>query len=124
MRPREGKPLLPRILLFIGIVAATTVAVPWYLAEAHAGREQTLRAQLFSLRAAIDQYYGEKNRYPASLDELVTAHYLRLVPRDPLTGRSDSWRVTETTADGNTGIYDVHSGASGQGQDGTAYGDW
>jgi len=37
----------------------------------------------------IDQFYGDKGRYPQSLEELVEAKYLRQVPVDPFTQSSE-----------------------------------
>ncbi len=44
-----------------------------------------LRTDLFRMRDAIDQYYADKNKYPASLDTLVSDGYMRKVPEDPIT---------------------------------------
>jgi general secretion pathway protein G len=57
------------------------------------------------------------------LDELVQDRYLRSIPVDPITGRSDTW--TFDAPAGQTGaIFDLHSGASGQAQDGSLYASW
>ena len=37
------------------------------------------------MRDAIDQYYADKTKYPASLADLVTDGYLREIPEDPMT---------------------------------------
>ena len=45
------------------------------------------------MRDAIDQYYADKNKYPASLDTLVSDGYLRRVPEDPITHSADTWQT-------------------------------
>ena len=37
------------------------------------------------MRDAIDQYYADKGKYPASLDSLVSDGYIRKIPDDPVT---------------------------------------
>ena len=43
------------------------------------------------VRTAIEQFTLDKQAAPQSLDELVSAGYLRQVPKDPITDRFD-WR--------------------------------
>ena len=40
-------------------------------------REAALRDDLFEMRKAIDNYYADKKQYPATLQEIVSEHYLR-----------------------------------------------
>jgi general secretion pathway protein G len=87
---------------------------------ARANREAALRHDLFEIRHAIDDFYADKQRYPESLKALVRDHYLRTVPVDPLTGRSDAWIQVQ----GDGGVIDVQSAASGRGCDGTEYRRW
>ncbi len=81
------------------------------------------------MRDAIDQYYADKTKYPASLDALVSDGYMRKIPEDPITKSADTWQTVPAEPDpGNPsaepGIYDVKSGASGTGLDGSAYSDY
>jgi general secretion pathway protein G len=92
-------------------------------------QEATLRTDLFHMRDAIDQYYADKGKYPASLDALVTDNYLRKVPEDPITHSADSWQTIPAEPDPSNptaepGIYNIKSGAQGTGLDGTNYSDW
>jgi general secretion pathway protein G len=91
-------------------------------------QEATLVTDLFHMRDAIDQYYADKGKYPASLDALVSEGYLRKIPDDPITKSADSWQTVPAEPDpGNPaaepGIYDVKSGAQGTSLDGRAYSD-
>jgi len=91
--------------------------------------ESVLRTDLFRMRDAIDQYYADKNKYPGSLEDLVSEKYLRAVPIDPFTSKADSWQTTTSEPDpGNpsleSGISNVKSGSEQTGLDGTRYADW
>jgi general secretion pathway protein G len=92
-------------------------------------QEATLRTDLFHMRDAIDQYFADKGKYPESLDALVTDNYLRKIPADPITGKADTWQTVPAEPDPSNpsaepGVYNVKSGASGTGLDGTAYADY
>ena len=92
-------------------------------------QESTLKTDLFRMRDAIDQYYADKGKYPASLDALVSEGYLRAIPDDPFTKSKDSWQTVPAEADPNNpsaepGVYDVKSGAQGTALDGSNYSDW
>jgi general secretion pathway protein G len=92
-------------------------------------QESVLRTDLFRMRDAIDQYYADKNKYPSSLDSLVSDGYLRKVPEDPITKSADTWQTVPAEPDPSNptaepGIYDVKSGAQGTGLDGKNYADY
>ena len=88
-----------------------------------------LKDALFRMRQAIDRYYNDKKRYPASLKALATARYIEAIPTDPFTNRSDSWRLTRAERDpknptASRGIYDIKSASKGKAMDGTNYSEW
>jgi len=115
------------VIALISILAA--MAVVQYRNSIQRAQEATLKTNLVRMRDAIDQYYADKGKYPASLDALVSEQYLRRIPEDPFTKSSDSWQTVPAEPDpGNPsaepGIYDVKSGAPGQALDGTTFADW
>ncbi len=92
-------------------------------------KEVTLKHDLFQMRDAIDQYYADKGKYPASLDALVSDGYIRSVPEDPITLSNSTWQTVPAEPDpGNpsaeSGVYDVKSGAPGTSLDGSSYSEW
>jgi len=104
----------------LGLLLA--LAAPRYVEHVDLAREQVLRHNLTGLREAIDKFYGDRARYPKDLQELVTERYLRAVPLDPVTDRTDSWQLIRSTS--VEGVIDVRSGATGQARDGSAYATW
>lgn len=118
---------LIELLIVLAIVGTLlTIAVPSYFASLDNAKEASLKQSLSVMRTAIDHYKGDVGKYPDSLQELVTAKYLRSLPVDPITGAPDQW-TTEMAAGeaGQTpGVRDVHSAAPGNGKDGTPYASW
>jgi general secretion pathway protein G len=81
------------------------------------------------MRDAIDQYYADKNKYPSSLESLVTDGYLRALPRDPFTKSESTWQEVPADPDANNpsaepGVYNVHSGSERISMEGTPYNEW
>ncbi len=112
------------VVVIVSILAAITQ--PRLLAAVTAAREAALAQDLAVLRDALDQHYADTGRYPESLDALVARRYVRRIPKDPMTGRADTWAlVYDLDADGKPrGIYDVKSGSDAVAGDGTRYADW
>lgn len=97
---------------------------PRYFRSVEQARETTLRTNLQETRRAIDQYFADKGQYPLSLQDLVDERYLRSLPVDPITDRADSWNVIAPGNGQRGNVYDLRSGATGQGSDGTNYATW
>ena len=115
------------VLALISILAA--MGVVQYRNGVRHTQESVLRTDLFRMRDAIDQYYADKNKYPASLDTLVSDGYMRRIPEDPITQSADTWQTVPAEPDPSNpsaepGIYDVKSGAQGTALDGSSYADW
>ena len=67
--------------------------------------------------------------HSTALDDLVQEGYLKKVPVDPFTKRSDTWVPVEDDSMTNidqtqSAIDDVHSGSQQTASDGTAYSTW
>jgi len=87
-------------------------------------RESVLQQNLFTLRGLVAQYQADKSRRPQSLDALVTSGYLKQVPADSITGRTDSWTVEWSNDPKTPGVVNVRSSSNSIGSKGTAYRDW
>lgn len=145
-RRQRGFTLIELIVVvtIIGILAGVAISnVKWAQQRA---RESALRHDLFEMRKAIDDYYADKQKYPDSLQTLKSEHYLRGIPKDPITQQAD-WDEVQAQADptgsatdpnasmpidptavnsnsGAPGIADVKSKAPGNGLDGTPFNSW
>src|SRR5580698_647026 len=112
------------VMVVIGILAA--IAIPSYTSSIRNAKEAVLREDLHTMRSAIDSYTVDKQKAPQSLDDLVQAGYLKVMPVDPFTNRSDSWVPVQSDSLNSldqtaSGIDDVHSGAQLSASDGTSY---
>ena len=108
------------VVSIVGILA--TIAVPSYQSSLIKARETVLRQDLFTLRGLLDHHRADKGKYPPSLDGLVTAGYLRALPKDPFTNSPGSWQQIIEPTEG--GIFDVYSGSDLIGTNGTPYNQW
>jgi general secretion pathway protein G len=116
---------LIELLVVLGIVALMlTLAVPRYFPTIDAAKETMLVDNLRSVRSTIDQYYADTGRYPDSLPQLVEKKYLKALPIDPITESTETW-ILLAPEDGSLGnVYNIKSGASGNGRNGRPYADW
>ncbi|MEQ1572708.1 MAG: type II secretion system protein [Vicinamibacterales bacterium] len=128
-RHPSGFTLIELMVVMSIIVILAGVGLTLYGNSVTRAKEAVLKEDLYRVRDAIDQYYADKNKYPASLEELVSEKYLRTIPVDPFTQSVDSWQTTQSEpqpGSGSTeiGIYDVKSGSDQIGLDGTNYSEW
>jgi general secretion pathway protein G len=115
------------VLAIISILAA--IALPNYQRSVQRAREAVLRENLYWMRDAIDQYYLDMGKYPETLQKLVEEKYLREIPVDPITERTNWIMVREqydeyAEPDFEPGIYDVRSRSTDRGLDGSRYRSW
>jgi len=114
------------VISIIGILA--TIAQPNLRFAITKAQEAVLKEDLFQMREAIDQYYADNGKYPATLKDLINTQepaksYLRSVPRDPFT-KSDNWITVAPAGDEGGGVFDVHSASPLIATDGTPYNTW
>ena len=123
-RISRGFTLIELMVVMTVIALLISIAVPRYFHSIEQAKEATLKQSLSVMRVAIDKFYGDNDRYPASISELVTKKYIRAVPVDPITESTETW-VTQSSSLNTTGaVFDIKSGATGAAKDGTAYADW
>ena len=111
--PRASSPVTPRrrrrrvaagftlielivVVTIIGILAGIAIVQVKYAQRK--AQESALRADLYEMRKAIDDFYADKQRYPSDLNELVP-HYLRKIPKDPITQSQDWDQIQDNPAD-------------------------
>ena len=125
-----GFTLLELMIVMAILLILVSIAAPMYQQQIRHARESVLRQNLFTLRTLISQYTLDKQKAPQSLDDLISASYLKTIPKDPITGSAD-WTVdpSEDTISSpdqqdEGGIDDVHSASTQIGTNGTAYNTW
>lgn len=121
---KAGFTLIELLVVMAIIALLLTIAVPRYFGSLDKANEAVLKEDLSTLREALDKYYGDTGKYPATLEELIARKYLRKIPTDPITESSATWIVIPPEDPQKGGVYDVKSGASGKARDGTQYKDW
>jgi len=127
-RRSSGFTLLEMMIVISIMVILMSIALPIYNQSVVRSREAVMRQDLFELRSLISQYTLDKQKAPQGLDDLVTAGYIKVVPKDPMTNEAN-WEVVQEDVllavdQQDPGISDVHSASSQTGSDGTAYSTW
>ena len=110
------------VMAVIGLLLA--VCVPRYFHNVDKAKESALRQDLAVMRDAIDKYVSDNGQYPNALTDIVAKNYIRKIPVDPLTERTDTWIVVAPARQGIGNVFDVKSGARGHAMDGSDYGTW
>ena len=128
-RGAQGWTLIEMLVVLSLIMILASLALTQYRNSILTAKEATLRANLYHMREAIDQYYADKGRYPDSLDTLVSERYLRAIPKDPITDAPD-WQTIQAemepgvVSSASPGIYEVKSASSAVAMDGSPYATW
>ena len=120
----KGFTLIELLAVMVIIALLLTIATPKYFGSVDRSRESVLRQDLATMREALDKYYGDTGQYPDALEDLTKKKYLRSIPRDPITDSDATWVIIAPTNDVKGAVYDIKSGAAGNGADGTAYANW
>ena len=119
---RLGFTIIELLVVLAALGVLLSLAAPRYVDHIDRSREAVLRHNLKQMRDAIDRFRADREHFPQNLQELVNARYLRELPLDPITERTDTWVLV--AGEGNTGLRNVKSGANGKTREGTAYASW
>lgn len=119
-----GFTLIELLVVMTIIALLLSIVAPRYFHSISKAEEAVLREDLAMMRDALDKYHADTGRYPDTLDELVGKRYLRKKPVDPLTKSAATWVAVPPASTEQGGVFDIRSGAAGNSNDGSAYGDW
>ena len=129
IKPGAGFTIIELLIVMTLIIILAAIGMTQYRNTVTRAEEAALKENLFRMRDAMDQFYADKNKWPADLAELVSEGYIREVPTDPFTNSKDTWQTRAAEADaGNPasagGVDNVNSGSDRIALDGTRYADW
>ena len=125
-----GFTMIEMLVVMTLVVILASIGMAQYRNSVTRAEEATLKEDLFRMRDAMDQFYSDKNKWPADLAELVAAGYIRELPVDPITKSKDTWQAEPAESDPNNpgaagGVNNVRSGSDKMALDGTRYAtDW
>jgi general secretion pathway protein G len=129
IRLRDGFTIIELLIVMTLVIILASIGMTQYRSSVTRAQEAALKENLFRMRDAMDQFYADKNKWPADLAELVSEGYIREVPVDPFTKSKDTWQTSQAESDPANpasagGIDNVHSGSDRSALDGTAYSTW
>ena len=124
----RGFTMIEMVVVISLVLILLSIALPMYTNSVTRAKEARLHHDLVTLNNVIQQYSLDKKQAPQSLDDLVTAGYLKFIPED-ITGSSTTWVTDQEDPEKawnpeQTGIASVHSGSDQTASDGTAYSSW
>lgn len=120
-RKKLGFTLIEMLVVMTVIALLLTIVTPRYFSSLEKSRDIALQENLKVVRVTLDKFNADKGRYPDTLEELVDKKYLREVPVDPVTESSLTWILDQASGEGETGIQNIRSGATGLAYDGKRY---
>lgn len=140
-RGKHGFTLIELMIVMTIVAILAAIAVPNYQRYLIRAREAVLQENLYGIRSAIDQFYADQGKYPDAFADLVDKKYMREIPRDPFTGKNDTWLAVAPVAEMPSGtgggisssgaislpkgnVYDVQSGSNLTGTNGVPYNEW
>ena len=123
-RRGAGFTLIELLVVFAIVALLVSIVAPRYVNSVEKSKETVLKQDLFTMRDALDKYYGDTGKYPDALEDLVSKKYLRKLPVDPITESAETWAIVPPEDTEKGGVFDIHSGAPGNARDGTPYSSW
>jgi general secretion pathway protein G len=108
-----GFTLLELIVVLAVMAVLVSLSWPAYIGWLDRSKAAVLRENLKTTRRIIDAFHEDTGRYPAALEELVSRGYLKALPIDPITERTDTWLINPPRPGEQGVVRDLRSGAPG-----------
>jgi len=125
-RAQRGFTFMELLIVMVIIAIMAAVAIPRVIIHLRKAKEVVLQQNLWTMRRAIDFYSQDKEKPPANLQDLVSAGYLREVPKDPVCPDCQWSEIPAPADDSNSagGIGDVKSTSPGEDTNGKPFADY
>src|SRR5262249_22803874 len=125
-RVQRGFTFMELLIVMVIIAIMAAVAISRYVQHLRPAKRDAMQQDLWTMRRAIDFYWQDKEKPPANLQELVSAGYLRGIPKDPVCPDCQWNEVAAPPDDQNSsgGIGDVKSTAPGEDANGKPFTDY
>ncbi|MCI0660511.1 MAG: type II secretion system GspH family protein [Acidobacteria bacterium] len=122
-RLERGFTFMELLIVMVIIAILSTVAIPVLVQHIRRAKEVVLQQNLWAMRHAIDQYTTDKEKPPSNLQDLVSAGYLREIPKDPVCSECTWSEIPTQNADdlNSGGLGDVKSTAQGSDSSGKPF---
>lgn len=87
LKLRDGFTLLELLIVIIVVGLLALVIIPNLLSGPARARDSQRKADMRTIKTALESYYNDNNSYPTSLQVLTegTTPYLKSLPTDPKT---------------------------------------
>lgn len=121
-RGQRGFTLIELLIVLSMVALMASLAAPVVYTSVIRAEESALKETLQVSRAALDDFYTDRGRYPSSLSELVEERYLRVRPYDPIADSNTAWRLEESYEP--DGIINISSSSQEEALDGSYYNEW
>ena len=95
----KGFTLIELLIVITLISVLAGIGIATYSTSVIRAREATLREDLYRMRDMISHYNADKGSDPPDLASLVTAGYMRQIPKDPFTDSADTWQTVMSEPD-------------------------
>lgn len=120
----RGFTLIELLVVLAIISLLLTIALPRYFGSVERSKEAVLRTDISVMRDALDKYYSDNGKYPDTLDDMVSKKYLRAIPLDPITESSATWIIIPPDDSSLGAVFNIKSGAPGNGRNGIPFSEW
>ena len=117
--------LVAASLIAVTLLCSSSCGYLRYRQHVERVKASVLRDNLSTMRRAIKEYKEDRKQAPQSLEDLLQAGYLSIIPADPVTESETTWLLDREnlplSAGKTPGITNVRSGAVGDDPDGIPY---
>jgi general secretion pathway protein G len=113
VKTKKGFTLVELMVVLTIIALLISIVAPDYVHRSRRAEEAVLKENLAVMRDALDKHYADAGKYPTSLEDLVSKHYLRAIPKDPFTDSTNTWVPVPPQDSRKGNVWDVRSAAKG-----------